>query len=52
MDEQDRTIRAKRFIVHLRETVAEQAVQPHVDDGLWMNSCHKIDAACANCEAP
>lgn len=52
LDDQARTINAKRFIVQLQETVAEQAAQMAVDDGLWKNFCDKMDAVCENCEAP
>lgn len=52
LDEQARTINARRFIVQLQETVAEQAAQLEVYDDIWKNFCDKMDAVCDNCEAP
>jgi hypothetical protein len=52
LDEQARSINAKRFIVRLQKVVADQAAQLEVDDALWQNFCVKMDAVCENCEAP
>lgn len=52
LDTQRRSVNATAFIRHLQNAVQDYAEQLEADDKLWKNFRKKMNAVCANCEAP